>query len=156
MLKPVLTLIATTILLNIPWTVVVAADESSENVRLVTTGEILKVDTKNKTFEFRIVLDASFRRGGGYGGRNSGRRSGGMGGRGRFPGRFPGGLPGNGPYVPTLDIKVFTSEKTSLRVGGDSPDFSRLRPGERVTITAVHHGKGNDVDAIEVVATTGL
>ena len=125
-----------------------AADNESDNVRLVTTGEILKIDAKKKTFEFRVSLD-SFPRGG-YRGRRGG--SGRMGGRGRFPGGYPGGGRGNPQSSPTLDVKVFTSERTSLRLENNSSDFNRLKVGERVTLTAVHHGKGNDVDAIEVAS----
>jgi hypothetical protein len=124
------------------------AEKDGDNVRLVTTGQILKVDAKKKIFEFRIVLDAFPRGNGRYGG------PGGPGGRGPYPGRFPGGRGRGGvQYVPVLDVKVYTSEKTALKVGGNSADFSEFKVGERVTVTGVHHGKsgkGNDLDAIEI------
>ena len=119
---------------------VTAADNDVDNTRLVTTGEILKIDSKRKTFEFRIILDAFPR--GGYGGPRGGR-----GGRGRFP---PPQGRGNVQYVPVLDVKVFTSEKTSVKVGRNSADFSIFKVGERVTVTGVHRGKGTDINAIEV------
>ena len=132
-----------------PWSIT-AADRDTDNVRLVTTGEILKIDSKKKTFEFKIILDAFPRNGRGYGGPVGGGRGGRMGGRGPFPGRYPGGARGNVQYIPTLEVKVFTSEKTTLKAGSSGVDFSILRVGERVTVMGVHRGKGTDVDAIEV------
>jgi hypothetical protein len=134
--------------LILPWMSIAAdKDKDADNVRLVTTGEILKVDSKKKTFELRIVLDdfprGFYGRGGGRGGR--------MGGRGRFPGPFPPPPNGRGvQYVPVMDIKVFTSEKTSLKSGRNSTDFSIFKVGERVTVTGIHRGKGTDIDALEV------
>jgi hypothetical protein len=132
--------------LILPWMAIAAdEDKDADNVRLVTTGEILKIDYKKKAFEFRIVLDdfprGFYGRGGGRGGR--------MGGRGRFPGPFPPN--GRGvQYVPVMDIKVFTSEKTSLKSSRNSVEFSIFKVGERVTVTGVHRGKGTDIDALEV------
>jgi hypothetical protein len=130
---------------------VTAGDRDTDNIRLVTTGEIIKIDSKKKTFEFKIILDAFPRNGRGYGG-PGGSRSGRMGGRGPFPGRYPGGTRGRGnvQYIPTLEVKVFTSEKTTLKAGSSGVDFSIFRVGERVTVTGVHRGKGTDIDAIEV------
>jgi len=129
--------------LIIPWSGT-AADNDVDNTRLVTTGEILKIDSKKKTFEFRIVLDAFPRAG--YGGPRGGR-----GGRGPFPGRFPPPRGrGNVQYVPVLDVKVFTSDKTSVKIGRNFTDFSIFKVGERVTVTGIHRGKGTDINAIEV------
>ena len=125
---------------------VTAVDRDTDNVRLVTTGEILKIDSKKKTFEFKIILDAFPRNGRGYGGPGGG-RGGRMGGRGPVPGRYPGG---NVQYIPTLEVKVFTSERTTLKAGSRGVDFSIFRVGERVTVTGVHRGKGTDINAIEV------
>src|SRR5262249_49291603 len=81
------------------------AERNGDNVRLVTTGQILKVDAKKKTFDFRIVLDAFPRGNGRYGGPR------GMGGGGPYPGRSPGARGRGVQYVPVLDVKVYTSEK---------------------------------------------
>jgi hypothetical protein len=131
------------------WSMAALAVENkdADNVRIVTTGEIIKIDSKKKTFDFRITLD-SFPRGGRYGGGYPGGRGGRMGGRGRFPGQYPGR--GNVQYVPVLEVKVFTSDRTSFRLENNSSDFSLLKVGERVSITAVRHGKNNDIDAIEI------
>src|SRR5215475_9918608 len=84
--------------LIVPWMSIAAdKDKDTDNVRLVTTGEILKVDSKKKTFEFRIVLDEFPR--GFYGGRGGG-RGGRMGGRGRFPGPPPQARGRGAQYVP--------------------------------------------------------
>jgi hypothetical protein len=140
-------LICGLILLTGLWSIAVlgAENKDTDNVRIVTTGEIIKIDAKKKTFDFRITLD-SFPTGGRYGGGYPGRRGGRMGGRGQFPG--PGRS--NGRYVPVLEVKVFTSDRTSFRLESNSSEFSLLRVGERVSITAVHHGKYNDIDALEI------
>ena len=134
--------------LMIPWLGMAADNKDAEGVRLVTTGEILKIDSKKKTFEFRIVLDEFPR--GFYGGRGGG-RGGRMGGRGRFPGPLPPPRGRGVQYVPVLEVKVFTSERTSLKAGANSTDFSIFKVGERVIVTGLHCGKGTDIDAIEVL-----
>src|SRR5436305_302941 len=108
--------------------VVIGADNNEDNFRIVTTGEILKIDAKKKTFEFRIVLD-SFPPGGRYGGPRGGGRGGRIGGRGRFPETVL--------YIPTMVVKVFISDRTSLRLANGSADFSLLKVGQRVSVTAV-------------------
>src|SRR4051812_15798861 len=101
--------------------------QDADNVRIVTTGQIVKVDSKKKTFQFRITLD-EFPRGRGFGGPR------GRGGRG---GPVPGGnqAPGDAQYVPTIEVKVFVSDKTTLKSVAGAIDFSKLRVGDRISIT---------------------
>ena len=133
-----------------------AAEKDSDKIRIVTTGEIRKIDAKNKTFQFRITLD-SFP-GGGQRPQNGGGRGGGRGRRGGggnpFP--FPGGQGrGNGPTpIPVIEVKVFTSEKTALKDSDSAFTFSSLKVGQRVAVTGIHKGKGNDIEALEVDKTS--
>jgi hypothetical protein len=128
------------------WIANVVADDF-ESVKLVTTGRVEKVDAKHKTFQFKFNLDQpQFGRGAARpypypGGRTGGRR-------GRLGG-YPGGYPRSPNSVPdnTMEVKVFVSEATRLKARTNSLEFSDLKPGDRVTITAVHRGHGDDLDA---------
>jgi len=123
------------------WNVYAASDDS-EGVKLVTTGLVEKVDAKHKTFEFKFYLDqprVTVRQNPYPGGR--------MGRRGRIggPGRtFP-------PPDNSMEVKVFVSEATKLKGPFNALPFSDLKSGDHVTITATHHGHGDDLDA-EVVS----
>jgi hypothetical protein len=120
-----------------------AASDDSEGVKLVTTGLVEKVDAKHKTFEFKFYLDqprVTVRQNPYPGGR--------MGRRGRI-----GGYPGRNfpPPDNSMEVKVFVSEATKLKGPFNAIVFSDLKSGDRVTVTATHHGHGDDLDA-EVVS----
>ena len=108
-----------------------AQDQNAGSVRIVTTGQILKVDSGKKTFQFRIALDAFPP--GSVRARNRGAR---RGQRGR----------GNEILIPTIEVKVFLN---------DADMFSRLRVGDRVSLTGVRRGKGREIDALRVVPADG-
>jgi hypothetical protein len=123
---------------------------NTENVRIVTTGEIRKIDDKNKTFQFKLDQAPSFNRGQQQGGR----RGGVGGGRGRRGGiGYPGG--NRGP-VPTQtaeeskEVKVFTSESTTIKDEKSDLRFSELKKVDRITVTAIHKGRGDDIEALAV------
>src|SRR5215470_7520765 len=85
-----------------------ALANDSDNIKLVTTGQITSVDAKHNTFQFKFRLDQpGFNRAANrqYPG---GRRQGGIGGRhgriGGYPGR-PGGLADD-----MKEVKVFVSD----------------------------------------------
>ena len=115
--------------------------QESEHVKIVTTGQIRKLDAKKKVFELMITLDAMppqrSNRGGGRGGR---------GGRGGFPGGQPQGRGGQEP-IPVVESKVFVTDRTTFSNG----DFDKLRIGQRVTVTGIHKGKSEtDIEALEI------
>jgi hypothetical protein len=120
----------------------IGASQANDSVRIVTSGVILKIDAKKKTFQFRITLDAFPRGFGGYGGRG---RNGGRG--GPFP-RSRGSV--NPQGIPVVDVKVYVSQKTTLKSQGEGLVFAALRVGDRISLTGVHKGKGTDIDAIEI------
>ncbi len=135
-------------------------DKDADKVRLVTTGEIRKIDSKNKTFQFKITMDPPARSAQVY--RPQGGRGGGGGGRGRRGGiGFPTGGTGGRPNAQqqekpvTLEIKVFTSGNTALKDTGNTINFTTLKVGQHVAVTGIHttKGKPNDVEALEVDRT---
>jgi hypothetical protein len=130
-----------------------AQTTDSEYIKIVTTGEIRKIDDKNKTFQFKFSLDPppSINRGRGT---QAGGRPDGIGGRRRGGVGFPGGNRFPVPAEPddnSKEVKVFTSDATSLKDASKSDiHFSDLKKGDRVTVTAIHKGKGDDIEAIAV------
>jgi hypothetical protein len=115
----------------------------TENVKIVTTGEVRKIDDKEKAFQFKFKLDPPQayrgpvgRRGGVYGRR-----------RGGYPG-------GNRAPVPAADdtkeVKVFTSTATTFKDTKGDLQFSDLKKGDRITVTAIHRGRGEDIEALAV------
>ncbi len=119
----------------------------TENVKIVTTGEVRKIDDKDKTFQFKFKLDqppSSNRPQQSPIGRGGGRRRGGIG--------YPGG---NRAPVPaavddTKEIKVFTSTVTTFKDTKGDLQFSDIKKGDRITVTAIHRGKGDDIEALAV------
>jgi hypothetical protein len=120
--------------------VAASQDQTNDNVRIVTSGVILKIDAKKKTFQFRITLDAFPR---GFGGSSGRGRNGGP-----FPRRSQG--PVNPQAVPVVEVKVYVSQKTALKSQGETFNFATFRVGDRVSVTGIHRGKGTDIDAIEI------
>jgi hypothetical protein len=133
-----------------------AQTTDSEYIKIVTTGEIRKIDEKNKTFQFKFSLDPppSINRGRGTQSPQGGGRPGGVGGRRRDGIGFPGGNRFPAPAEPddnSKEVKVYTSDSTSLKDASKSDiHFSDLKKGDRVTVTAIHKGKGDDIEAIAV------
>jgi hypothetical protein len=126
---------------------VCAQDKGSEYVRIVTTGEIRKVDQKNKTFQFKITLDRAPRNGynrGGNTGRGPGR------GGGRRGGRFPAPIPSSASQPDSIEVKVFVSPGAVIRGDQTAFNFSDLKAGDHVSVTGIHKGTGNDIEAIEI------
>jgi hypothetical protein len=127
----------------------------SEYIKIVTTGEIRKIDDKNKTFQFKFSLDPapSLNRGRGTTQPQGGGRPGGIGGRRRGGIGYPGGNRFPAPVAAddnTKEVKVFTSDATSVKDSKSDLHFSDLKKGDRVTVTAIHKGKGDDIEAIAV------
>ena len=131
-----------------------AQSTDSEYIKIVTTGEIRKIDDKNKTFQFKFSLDPppSINRGRGTQPPQGGGRPGGIGGRRRGGLGYPGGNRTPQPQVVdnSKEVKVFTSDATSVKDGRSDLHFSDLKKGDRVTVTAIHKGKGDDIEAIAV------
>ena len=115
---------------------VLAQDRDADNVRIVTTGQIIKIDSKKKTFQFRITLDEFPRGRGGFGSPR------GRGGRGP--------VSDNVQYIPTVEVKVFVTEKTALKSRDAMIDFSKLRIGDRISLTGIRRGKNYEIDALEI------
>src|SRR5215468_5640558 len=77
-----------------------APNDGEANVKLVTTGQIQKVDAKNKTFQFKFRLDQpQYNRAGARPFPPGGGRRGGIGGRRGRIGGYPRG-PQRGEPVP--------------------------------------------------------
>ena len=119
----------------------------TENVKIVTTGEVRKIDDREKTFQFKFKLDqppAYSRAQLPPIGRGGGRRRGGMG--------YPGG--NRTPIPPAADvtkeIKVFTSTTTTFKDTKGDLQFSDIKKGDRITVTAIHRGRGDDIEALAV------
>ena len=114
------------------------APSDTENVKLVTTGEVRKIDTKSKTFQFKFRLDQPISRPQAYpsvgGRRGYGRR----------------GYPPAGPVDDSMEVKVFVSEGTRLGFN-DSLHFADFKVGDRVTVTGFRKGRGDDLEALAVV-----
>jgi hypothetical protein len=122
----------------------------SDNIKLVTTGQIKSIDTKHKTFQFLFRLDErpQFNRG-----QNRppfsgpGRRGGGRGRIGGYPGRTQPRPNDGAVTVEGKEVKVFVSDATAFKTSGGAIKFSDLKNGERITITAIRKGRGDDLIA---------
>jgi hypothetical protein len=120
--------------------VLAAAADDSDFVKLVTTGQVEKVDARHNTFQFKFYLDPSEvpRRTSPppYPGRMGGRR-----------GRIGGYPYPNRPPDNSMEVKVYVSEATRFKGHSSSFQLSDLKPGDRITVTGTHHPKGDDLDA---------
>jgi hypothetical protein len=118
----------------------------TENVKIVTTGEVRKIDDREKTFQFKFKLDQPA-----YRQQQPVGRRGGVYGRRRGGGGYPGG---NRAPVPAADdtkeVKVFTSTATTFKDTKGDLQFSDLKKGDRITVTAIHRGRGDDIEALAV------
>ena len=124
----------------------IAAADDADSVKLVTTGRIDKIDTKHNTFQFKFMMDPEqpVRRpvqNAPYPGRVGGRRG----------GRIGGYPPRNTTEDNSKEVKVFVSDATRVKGAFNSMQFSDLKSGDRVTVTATHRPHGDDLDA-EVIA----
>jgi hypothetical protein len=123
----------------------VSLPNDAENIKLVTTGQVSNVDAKHKTFQFKFRLDqpSGFNR---PVNRYPAGRRGGIGGR---RGRI-GGYPGR-PGIPVPDdmkeVKVYVSEGTGFKDSSGALQFSDLKAGDRITLTATRKGHGDDLEA---------
>jgi hypothetical protein len=126
----------------------------TENVKIVTTGEIKKIDDKNKTFQFKFNLDLPpfVNRGPVNQPPQGGGRPGGMGGRRRGGIGYPGGnrYPAPAAVENSKEVKVFTSDSTSLKDSNATLRFSDLKKGDHVTVTAIHKEHGDDIEALVI------
>jgi hypothetical protein len=128
-------------------------NSTTENVRIVATGEVRKVDAKNKTFQFKITLDRAQRGGFNRPGGNPGQRQPGRGGGGRRGGPIGGRAPSppvSGGQSDSIEVKVFVSSNTEIRGDHEGFNFSNLKSGQHVSVTGIHKGSGNDVEALEI------
>ena len=115
--------------------------QDTESIRIVTTGQIRKIDARKKTLEFWVFLDSMpprvprggrARRGGGYPAQPSPNR-------------------GGAEPPPVVTTKVFITQRTVFRKGDGPGDFAQLRIGQRVTLTGVRKGKSpTDIEALEI------
>jgi len=119
----------------------------TDNIKLVTTGQIRNIDTKHKTFQFVFRLDErpQFNRGGNRPPYSGGRRAGGRGRIGGYPGRGP--QQGGGATVNAKEVKVFITDATVFKDSGGAFQFQDLKTNERITITAIRKGRGDDLIA---------
>ena len=118
-----------------------------ESIKLVTTGEIRKIDAKNKTFQFKFRLDQpQFNRAARTYPPGGGRRGGIYGRRGRR-----GYPPAAAQLDDSMEVKVFVSEGTRFKAGKEALQFSDLKAGDRVTVTGTKKGHGEDLEAVAVV-----
>jgi hypothetical protein len=114
--------------------------QDTEAIRIVTTGQIRKIDARKKTLEFWVFLDSMPPRGG-------------RGGRGRRGAGYPSPPPDRGGQEPppVVATKVFITQRTVFRKGDGPGDFAQLRIGQRVTLTGVRKGKNaTDIEALEI------
>jgi hypothetical protein len=114
--------------------------QDTESIRIVTTGQIRKIDARKKTLEFWVFLDSMPPRMG-------------RGGRGRRGGGYPQPPPSRGGQEspPVVTTKVFITQRTVFRKGDGPGDFALLRIGQRVTLTGVRKGKSaTDIEALEI------
>src|SRR5262245_12969338 len=115
--------------------------QDTESIRIVTTGQIRKIDARKKTLEFWVFLDWMPPRMG-------------RGGRGRRSGGYPAQPPPNAggqDAPPVVTTKVFITQRTVFRKGDSPGDFTQLRIGQRVTLTGVRKGKSaTDIEALEI------
>jgi hypothetical protein len=117
-----------------------------EGVKLVTTGEVRKIDAKNQTFQFKFRLDEpQFNRAVRPYPPGGGRRGGVYGRRGRR------GYPPPVQVDDDKEVKVFISEGTRFKGPAQTLRFSDLRVGDRITVTAMRKGRGDDLEAVAVV-----
>jgi hypothetical protein len=126
-----------------------ADDDDSDRIKIVTSGEVRKIDLKKKTFEFKIDLDQP------VGFVRPANRNPGPVGRGGRRGPYGRGPYGRGPVrVPapetSIEVKVYVSERTLLKQGAGTLNFSDLKNGERVSVTGIHRGRSDDIDAIQI------
>jgi hypothetical protein len=142
-------------------------EKKSEQVKIVSSAEILKIDAKKKSLEVQDLLEPSAtdypdrgrrngsggggRRGGGGGGGGGSRRGGGVG----FPGGgvgFPGGRPGGGAQAatPPKHYKVFVSKETVLKIADMDMTFSDMHVGDRILISGTPRGSNGDIDATSI------
>jgi hypothetical protein len=113
--------------------------QDTESIRIVTTGQIRKIDARKKTLEFWVFLDSMPPRLG----------RGGRGRRGGYP-QPPANRGGQEP-PPVVTTKVFITQRTVFRKGDGPGDFAQLRIGQRVTLTGVRKGKSaTDIEALEI------
>ena len=114
--------------------------QDTESIRIVTTGQIRKIDSRKKTLEFWVFLDSMPPRTG-RGGRSR---------RGGYPAQPPANRGGAEP-PPVVTTKVFITQRTVFRKGDGPGDFAQLRIGQRVTLTGVRKGKSpTDIEALEI------
>src|SRR5262245_64065834 len=93
----------------------VLTGQESESIRIVTTGQIRKIDARKKTLEFWVFLDSMPPRMG-------------RGGRGRRGGGYPPPPNREGAEPPpVVTTKVFITQRTVFRKGEGPGNFEQLR-----------------------------
>lgn len=139
---------------------VAAKDQDTSKAQVVSTAEIVKIDTKKKSLQVQDLAEVTApsenrgtRRQGGGGGGGGGRRRGGGGAGGiRLPGGvgFPGGAGGGTPTgaKQAKQYKVFVSKDTVLKLAETNIDFTDLHVGDHITVSGTP--KGHDVDAVTI------
>jgi len=151
----------------------------ASKAQIVGTAEITKIDAKKKTLQVRQVVESNNsattdstgpstnRRtggggypgggypgggypGGGYpgGGYPGGRRRGGYPGGG-YPGGG-GGRPGGQPTNQAKEYKVYVTKDTVLKLEDQDMQFSDMHVGDRIVISGMPRGSGNDLEATTI------
>jgi hypothetical protein len=128
------------------WPVAALLANDADSVKLVTTGQITGIDAKHQTFQFKFRLDQPPQ----YA-RPVGQpypRRGGIGGRPRRGGGYPSRTPNGGQSIDDRkEVKVFTSDATGFKNVAGALQFSDLKTGDQVTLTAIRKGHGDDLEA---------
>jgi hypothetical protein len=137
-----------------------AQDKSTGHVQIVSTAEIIKIDTKKKSLQVRELAQPAnnagrrggqgggYPRSGGHRGGGSGRRSGSIG----FPGSG-GGYPGGGGGTTrsqAKEYKVFVTKDTVMTLANTNIEFSDLRVGDRIDISGTPKGSKGDLEATSI------
>ena len=146
------------------------AQSKSDQVQIVSTAEIIKIDAKKKSLQVRELMEpvvtgggrgsgqTQGRRGGGGGGRRGGGGRGGGGGVG-FPGGggvgFPGGgRPGGGgggaAAPKAKEYKIFVGKDTIMKLAETDIGFTDLHVGDRITVSGTPKGSKGDLDAATI------
>src|SRR5262245_22945365 len=137
----------------------------TNKAQIVGTAEITKIDAKKKTLQVRQVVESNNsattdstgpstnRRTGGGGYPGGGYPGGGYPGGGYPGGGYPGGgggRPGGQPTNKAKEYKVYVTKDTVLKLEDQDMQFSDMHVGDRIVISGMPRGSGNDLEATTI------